>query len=300
MQDLCLDCDVEHVDEGPGSFLSCMAAMSSKLQHLTRLEVSAYGWQWPPAGPAYSALTANSMLVELNVLASELPPGIWPYVFPSTQKLAHLTSLELRDSELLGSFDESPRWGAADLSSLASCCPSLCAIDILSLHPGPHVSELRKLTALTRVDVWRYSDDLASVAESVRGLASVTQLRSLHISSNVAYMPVASLLPLTSLTALTKLDCSWYPGGLPIPARSLQQVSNPIVPPLAMQTLHDGIMHHDWLVRHVASMVGPPTHKIYYGMTSTQEQRMMVAHHTSRCVMWESTWAQCYVLDITF
>ena len=174
LMELSVDCDVQGPTEGIDSFLSCVA----RLQHLTRLEleVGSTGSDWPTVGHAYSALTASSKLAQLDIVVTGLPMGIWPYVFSGAHKLPHLTYLDLRDSDYddADAFAFSPRWGAADLASLVSCCPSLCCIGTLSLQPGLHVSELHKLTALTRVDVWCYSDNAFAVVDSVRGLAAVT------------------------------------------------------------------------------------------------------------------------------
>jgi hypothetical protein len=70
--------------EGCGSLLSYMA----RLQHLTHLQV--FTSDWPPAGPAYSALTASSSLVSLCVDHLTLPAWVWPHVFPASCKLPHL------------------------------------------------------------------------------------------------------------------------------------------------------------------------------------------------------------------
>ena len=59
LQYLWMECDVEGPAEGPGSLLPCIA----RLQHLTQLQLHiSNGAIWPPAGPAYSALTASSLL----------------------------------------------------------------------------------------------------------------------------------------------------------------------------------------------------------------------------------------------
>ena len=207
LRELKINCDVEGPAEGPGSFLSGIA----RLQRLTRLELSPNGLNWPPTGVAYAVLTSSSSLVYLSMVVTRFPPGIWPHVFSSAQLLPHLTQLDLRDFDYDedGAFGESPLWGRADLPRLVSACPSLRAIGNMALQPGMHVSELHKLTALTCVEAWSFSDNLAAVEESVRGLAAVTRLRSLLFTSCIP-LGVASLLPLTSLTALTNLNCDWH------------------------------------------------------------------------------------------
>jgi hypothetical protein len=78
------------------------------------------------------------------------------------------------------------------------------------MQPGLHVSELCKLTGLTCLRVKYRSYDLEAFQESMKGLVAVTQLRSLFVKVvGMQDGPVAGLLPLTNLTALTKLcfDC---------------------------------------------------------------------------------------------
>lgn len=97
----------------------------------------------------------------------------------------------------------------ADFSSLVGCCPGMCRVDALFLQPGLHVSELHKLTALTRVCLHNMSDSPGSCGESARGLAAVTQLRHLDLRQLSQSFKIASLLPLTSLTSLTRLSFRW-------------------------------------------------------------------------------------------
>jgi hypothetical protein len=210
LQDLQVGCSVEGPAEGLGSFLSCMA----RLQSLTRLIIAPVSIALPPPGPAYSALTASSSLVELDLSDAELPTGVWPYVFPSSCKLPHLTSL------LFGAWHDNiddavvthPRWSAADFPSLVSCCPSLRCVENMFLQPGLHVSELHKLTSLTHVGLYYSSDSGDGCSEIIRGLAVISQLHSLDMETQTPEffeLPMASLLPLISLTALTHFHSSW-------------------------------------------------------------------------------------------
>jgi hypothetical protein len=79
----------------------------------------------------------------------------------------------------------------------------------LHLQHGPHVSELQKLTAVTSLCVQYGDGDAAEYRESLRGLAAVTQLRDLWLGTSSPMVTVASLLPLTSLTTLTRLSWQW-------------------------------------------------------------------------------------------
>jgi hypothetical protein len=201
---------VERVIEGPssgsGSFLSYMA----RLQALTRLELPYGEFYGPPAGPAYSALTASSSLVSLHLADTVFPTEVWSHVFPAGCILPHLTLLMLDESS--AAEDRTfATWSAVELSRLVSCCPGLCTVDRLSMQPGVHVSELFKLTALTNLSVSYGLTSSERFGESVRGLAAVTQLRRLKLVHVSQKINVASLLPLTRLTALTDLWVAWYP-----------------------------------------------------------------------------------------
>ena len=205
LQDLRIDGEVDGSDEGPGSFLSFVAG----LQHLTRLSLQ-YGniVDWPFAGPAYSALTVSSKLVVLEMYDAYFPENIWQHVFAPMQKLPHLTSLVLWGSNDCEP-EAPPPWYASDLCSIVRCCPNLCVIETNRLQPGLHVSELHKLTALTRLQLGygRQGFD-----ECVRGLAAVAQLKYIEVTTRSPDITVTSLLPLTSLTALTELKsrCYWH------------------------------------------------------------------------------------------
>lgn len=68
------------------------------------------------------------------------------------------------------------------------------------------MSQLQQLTALTRVDIIFGADGGLAAEQCMRGLAAVTQLRCLNLCVYIYGRSVASLLPLTSLSSLTKLD----------------------------------------------------------------------------------------------
>ena len=197
--------------EGPDSFLSGLA----RLQSLTSLYVDPgkdKGMPWPPAGPAYAALTASSNLVSLEVKGFTGSDGIGMYVFPATHTLPHLT-LFAWSSALRGEdgndVDPLPVWGAGDLASLVSCCPGLSDIQDLHLQPGLHVSELHKLTDLTRLCVNYSCEDMRRFRESMGGLAAVSQLHEVEVTLVCQHFELSSLLPLANLTALTYLRVEW-------------------------------------------------------------------------------------------
>jgi hypothetical protein len=178
LEELEVECGVWSPAEGPDSFLSGLA----RLQGLTSLYVDPgndEGMRWPPAGPAYGALTASISLVSLRVERFTGPDGIVPYLFPATHKLPHLTLFawsSATEDENGDDRDPLPLWRAADLASLVSCCPALCDIQDLHLQPGLHVSELRKLTDLTRLCVNYKCENMRRFRESMAGVAAVPQL----------------------------------------------------------------------------------------------------------------------------
>jgi hypothetical protein len=204
---LLLESHVEGPAEGPGSLLFYI----DRLQELTRLELNIDPETgWPPAGPAYSALTASSSLVALAAGYAILPAGVWRHVFPPARKMLHLTHLEFSDESV---------WGAADVSRLVSCCPNLCTLGAslpqpVHLQHGLYISELHKLSGLTSMKASFVDHDAywEVLGESIRGLAALTQLQRLHVElHSQERLPVSALLPLTSLTALTSLYwCARY------------------------------------------------------------------------------------------
>jgi hypothetical protein len=194
---------VDGPDEEAESLLFCLG----RLQHLTALCIEPVGGlDWPPAGPAYSALTASSSLVSLVLRSTNIPGCAWPHVFCMPNQLLHLTSLHVDEEQEWGASTNVSAWGAAGVSSLITCCPNLCEVEF-TLQPGLHISELHKLTALTSLEV-RFSSGIApAFQQSLKGLAAVTQLQELSAYLDNPDLQVSSLLPLTSLTALTGLRC---------------------------------------------------------------------------------------------
>jgi hypothetical protein len=83
----------------------------------------------------------------------------------------------------------------------------MCSIATIILEHGTHVSELQKLKGLTELCVYYCIGSVAAFEQSLKGLAAVTQLRRLHVELDSQDLSTASLLPLTRLTALTKLEC---------------------------------------------------------------------------------------------
>lgn len=198
-------CEVEGPAEGPSSLLASMA----HLQQLTTLTLYVLGdLNWPPLGPAYSALAASSCLRSVCLLHCKPPAGVWEYVFPASRKLPHLLHLEISDDGEMPPAP-APTWGAGGLSSLVSACPNLRHLKGPTLQHELHVSEVHKLTALTHLEGgfvsgsrWRHKGCL----HVVKGLTAMPQLRHLEFGWHEGSLEVDPLQPLTSLTALTYLS----------------------------------------------------------------------------------------------
>ena len=197
LRDLSVGGRVEGPAEGPRSMFSHIAG----LQQLTQLDM--YLENWPPVGPAYSALTASSNLQSLTLSQPSLPAGVWPHVFPATRKLLHLTHLWFGNHEV---HEMPSAFGAADLSCLVSCCPKLCQLHTIFVQHGLHVSELHKLASLRSMYLEFAPGEEEEIDRSMEGLAAVTQLKHMGIDVDGQDVAVASLLPLTSLTALKHLE----------------------------------------------------------------------------------------------
>jgi hypothetical protein len=92
---------------------------------------------WPPASAAYAGLTASCQLQELSLTNCQLPPGIWPHVFPVGRQLTQLQSLyacctvspiEERSGSAgieAGQRAKPLRLAGSDLACIVAACPNL-------------------------------------------------------------------------------------------------------------------------------------------------------------------------------
>lgn len=97
----------------------------------------------------------------------------------------------------------------------------------MTLQHGPHVSVLHQLTALTHLNVTLSITSIPALQQSLKGLAAVTQLQNLSVALDSRDLTVASLLPLTSLTALTSFSCENDPGSWELHYTSTQVSTTP-------------------------------------------------------------------------
>jgi hypothetical protein len=137
------------ISRGPVDGHGVVLSNFAHLQHLSSLPLlPANIMHWPPVGPAYSALTASSGLVRLELCHTNLPADVWPFLFPVGCTLPFLTSLAFAAANGASAW-VAPSWCEADISRLVSCCPNVRAVGSLKLEVGLHVSELHKLTGWT-------------------------------------------------------------------------------------------------------------------------------------------------------
>lgn len=80
---------VQLLGAGAPALLSSLA----HLQDLQDLQLCQLYCEWPPASPAYAALTASSRLQSLQLLHCDLPAGVWQHVFWAGQQLPALWNL---------------------------------------------------------------------------------------------------------------------------------------------------------------------------------------------------------------
>jgi len=198
---------------------ACLLGVLPKLQHLDTLCLCAPEVDWPPPSPAYQALvTCSSKLRVLHVEWCDLPVGALAHIFPSAPSYKIMLT-KLEDVVFHG-----PRWDAVVVASLVRCCPALLQLGMDS-KGSAHLTALNQLSALTHLDLWLTleddnvldsdddSDDGASTAVPIQGLAGLTRLKTLdlkfHTSEESPSPGLQALLPLTALRRLTELSCRW-------------------------------------------------------------------------------------------
>jgi hypothetical protein len=250
LQDLFVKCVVEGPVQGPGSLLSGMA----RLQQLTSLCIHPYSQlDWPAPGHTYAALTASTNLVVFRLLNAMLPGCVWPFVFPATCKLLHLTCLHVDHLAGYGAPAAPSAWGAADVASLISCCPNLCEIYDIPMQHGRHVSELHKLTALTSLSVQYGAGSISAFEDSLGALAAVTQIQDLDVALDSRDLTVGALLPLTSLTALTNLWSSSCDGQWELQLTSTQVILSLATNGMGRYTVKKMLHRHPCSYPHMSS-----------------------------------------------
>jgi len=185
------------------------AALHSLLGHLQQLhflQLIELEYEWPAATAAYSSLTVSSHLHRLELSIDNLPPGIWPYVFPPDRQLPALQELTLTSFED-GEEDEDDEpgplppaaAGTDDISCVIRCCPGLHRI-IISVQPDTHLADLATASGLTCLWVTGLH------AEGFDSLRALSELVSQELSVDLGG-PISpqELMCLTALTALTRL-----------------------------------------------------------------------------------------------
>lgn len=178
---------------------------------------------WPPCSPAYTSLTASTLLRDLKLHSNTggkadlgtIPKGIWAHMLPPGHVLPHLTRLS-------ACVDEEA------VNQLASSCPNLVELTIdrghhgdsripateePDLYPWCHraealrrfkpgqsarLSELQQLTKLALTDAHR---------PELEAIAAITGLRDLQLTLDNCAPGWGDVELLTALKQLTRLDC---------------------------------------------------------------------------------------------
>lgn len=99
---------------------------------------------WPArALSVYSALTASSMLRELEVCCDSMPDKAWLFAFSAGRILPGMRRFEWSESV----------WDVEGVSRLVSACAGLQYVR-LSIHNSQAAVPLQRLTALTCLRLW--------------------------------------------------------------------------------------------------------------------------------------------------
>lgn len=197
MRAVVLTCDASTTT---GSALLAAVARLLSLKKLT-LELP-LDVVWPESPAAFTALSASTLLEELEVQGCEFPEGAWQQVF-SGRVLPALRSLSAIETE-----EEAVvlYWGWGIVSNLVRCAPHLRHLE-LEVFAGPAVAALTVLTQLSSLTLDIEDDADAEYVESVHSIATLTNLCELELAicGEGAGYDLSALLPLTQLTNLTRL-----------------------------------------------------------------------------------------------
>jgi len=185
------------ISAGGAAALHCLLGRLQQLQSLQLIELE---YDWPVAAAAYTSLTASSNLTTLALTVDNLPPGIWPHVFPSDRQLPALQEFRWYDEDVPQPPPPAAP-GTDDISRLARCCPGLHTISV-TVQPDAQLSALVKVSGLTSLWVTKLP---AEGFESLRTLSGLVSLRHLSIYPEWPITP-QDLLCLTALTGLTALS----------------------------------------------------------------------------------------------
>jgi len=178
-------------------------SLVGRLQQLHTLQLFELVCDWPVAAAPYSSLTASSHLQTLLLNIDNLPPGIWPHVFPPGRRLPALRELVACrhdvDAPYYGGPPPAAALGTDDISHLVSCCRVLPRI-VIDVQPGAQLAALAKVLRLTHLTLSGLHKDSIN---SLRALSGCVYLEKLRIFLG----PIApqDLLRLTALTQLTEL-----------------------------------------------------------------------------------------------
>jgi len=119
---------------------AALHSLVGRLQQLHSLKLFELEYDWPAAAAAAcSGLTASSHLTKLELNVDNLPPGVWPHVFPPDRQLPALQELTLDRHNLVAAQPPPAALATYDISCLASCCTgsALMCSQVCNCHPWP-------------------------------------------------------------------------------------------------------------------------------------------------------------------
>lgn len=183
---------------------AALLAVLSTMQQLQQLRLHCKSIGWPAVSLAYSALIPTSLMkLELHLC---LPPaGAMQHTFTPGRVLPQLQHIMMRPSYAL----TRPLYDCdqAELSSLASTCPSLQELQC-GLLPGVSMACCTQLTGLRTLHVLQ-AGSVEHHTARVQELAALTTLHCLELGWELAgsKLSCAALQPLTALKQLVWLQC---------------------------------------------------------------------------------------------
>lgn len=134
---------LRHLDMRECSFYSAASAANfldqelpnlQHMPHLTHLRLADNLVRIPAA--AFTALTANRNLLQLDISGCTLPDGAWQYMFP-VEGLPNLQELNISHVKQAYWRGQEPGWPAAappDSCRLVNCCPGLLSLEMQGLR----------------------------------------------------------------------------------------------------------------------------------------------------------------------
>ena len=166
--------ELNHVQLLPAGAATALLSLLPALQQLQHLRLGFLQCQWPPISAQYSAITASSRLMHLELSGCLLPAGVWQHVFPAGRTLLHLSSVLLGHVGVRTTTASQPALAAGDVAQLARCCPGLQELQLWrQLQPHADLEGLQQLPELTRLWLADVGPGVISHLATLKGLRDV-------------------------------------------------------------------------------------------------------------------------------